>query len=320
MIAAPKDPSVDMIAQSPSGDGASYIKPPTMTSGGAVLQPPTSSTPMPAPTASQLSPSAKPADATPRQPATTQLAPAPAPAAAPGAPAPPSVGTPGATAPASSAANLATSAPGATAGGDGLASLFAQLQGEAGRQLMQPTAWDDSLASSIVSQQKRGVDENFQKAGDSLNAELAQRGLDFSSIAGSRNVDLATRHAQALGDVDTNIAHERANALAAGRSSAFGNASQVAGQLAGIGQQDYENNLQSILAQHGLDMQDDEAWQQAILSGLNYGQGSAGAQALSGAASINNATGSQYGEQAAGDNAGLSTLAQMAMQFYGGQQ
>jgi hypothetical protein len=440
-------PETQMIAQSGTGTGSAYVPPPTMTSGGAILQPPkasditpsipTSTTaPTTAPTGSTATSGTKAGEstvlsfnggqltgdssglskvgtggtvaqaqaATPTDPAAEQrridyivsryyggdtsvtdqykelvaqgkvsggsvnpgAATMPrtlAPTSGPNInliPAPPSAGAPGAIAAPGSAANLATStnaaAPGTAPAGTtpltgnegpyrvaptmsgGLQQLLEKLQGEAGRQLLQPTMWDDALASQVVDQQKRGINEDYAGAQEGLNAELASRGINWSSIAGGRHLDLATRKAQALGDVDTNIAHERANALAEGRRAAFANASGLAGSQFGMEQglqnaerdergylnqqqqQAYENSLQQILAQHSMTMQDDESWQNAIMQGLNYGQGTAGTSALGAASNINAATGSQYGDQAAASNAGLSQLLQLAMQFYGGGQ
>ena len=258
----------------------------------------------------------------------------------------PNAGAPGTTAGTTSAAGVSTRAlTGAEqpyrvdpTQSSALQALIAKLSGEATRQLDQPTIWDDALAGTIKDQQRRGIDENYTAEGDSLNAELADRGINWSSIAGNRLTGLATRKAQALSDVDTNIARERANALAAGRASAFGNASGLAGTQFGMEQtlqnaergerdttqatqqQAWQNAMQEALAQHGMTMDDQAAWQAAINSGLNYGTGTAGTSALNAASGINSETGQQYGEQAAASNAGMQQLAEYAMKFYGGGQ
>jgi hypothetical protein len=266
-------PETQMIAQSGTGTGSAYVPPPTMTSGGAILQPPkasditpsipTSTTaPTTAPTGSTATSGTKAGEstvlsfnggqltgdssglskvgtggtvaqaqaATPTDPAAEQrridyivsryyggdtsvtdqykelvaqgkvsggsvnpgAATMPrtlAPTSGPNInliPAPPSAGAPGAIAAPGSAANLATStnaaAPGTAPAGTtpltgnegpyrvaptmsgGLQQLLEKLQGEAGRQLLQPTMWDDALASQVVDQQKRGINEDYAGA------------------------------------------------------------------------------------------------------------------------------------------------------------
>jgi hypothetical protein len=188
----------------------------------------------------------------------------------------------------------------------GLSSLLERAQAAVGRSLDQPTVWDDSLAGQIVDQEKRGINENYRAQGDSLDAELAGRGLNWSNIAGNRVTDLKTRQAQELSGVDTSIARERANALAAGRAGALSSAQSLIGTqgniesgiqnaargernyMTGLQTQAHDQNLQDTLASHSMTMDNDAAWRAAL--GLN--------------SSINNAAGAQYGANAAADNAG----------------
>lgn len=117
----------------------------------------------------------------------------------------------------------------AIAPGSGSTALSGRLESEAMRQLDQPTVYDDDLYKNATAMMKRGISENYAGAQESLNAELADRGINYSTIAGGRNVDLATRKAQALSDVDVNTLRERAQAMASGRSAAFNNARGISG-------------------------------------------------------------------------------------------
>jgi hypothetical protein len=118
------------------------------------------------------------------------------------------------------------------------AGMLSRLQSEAYRQLDQPTVWDDELAGGIKAAGARGINANFDEADTALDGELAERGINYSTIAGGRIMDLKRSRAAALGDLDTSIMRERANALAAGRSAAFGNASRVYGDTDASGRND----------------------------------------------------------------------------------
>ena len=319
---------------------------------------------LPAPTAQQVAPPATAADV-------NGSAQAPATAAT----MPPATATPGSTATPASAANVAataaaaptpaqqtgTAAPSVTTGtgastvtrtpltgqeapytvqpgvSSALQSLLERAQAAVTQQLDQPTVWDDELAGRVKDAARRGIDENFTQQGDALDAELAGRGLNWSSIAGSRLTDLGTRKAQALSDLDTSIAQQRANSIAAGRSAALGNLQSLLGLQNGIERgvqadarterdytdatrtQAHDQALNEYLIQHGLTMQDAQAWQDAINTGLQYGTGSAGTAALGQAAATNNAAGAQYGAQASDASSAVGQLAQLLMQFYGGK-
>jgi hypothetical protein len=108
-------------------------------------------------------------------------------------------------------------------------SLLSRLQEEATRQLDQPTVYDDALFGQIKDASARGINQNYDTAQTHLDAELAGRGINYSSIAGGRILDLNSQRANALSDLDTNLLRERANALASGRTAAANTARGVYG-------------------------------------------------------------------------------------------
>lgn len=216
--------------------------------------------------------------------------------------------------------------------------LMSRLQGEATRQLDQPTVYDDDLYKKAKEATSRGINENFDAAGEGLNEELASRGINYSTIAGGRHVDLATRRAQTLSDVDTDILEKRAMALAQGRQSAFGNAGGLAdrridlergNRLEQRGERGYVDNLRGTARDQAIQQQQlgessrrtsDQDWQEILDRAIGYGQGGNAGAMLTGASGTYGGAANRAGGRA--DNAGddLAGLAQLATQFYGGRR
>ena len=207
--------------------------------------------------------------------------------------------------------------------------VLSKLATEAGRQLDQPTVWDDPLAKQIKDAQTAGINANYDVAGRHLDASLADRGINYSTIAGGDIMDLEKQRAGALSSVDADIAQQRANALAAGRSAAFGNASSFVGTRQGvdqttranqIGERSYADELrnkaqsdalQQTLLGEQFGSANDQSFQQLLASIYGAGAGSQG-----GAAGIyGGQAGQAYGSQAA-DQEGLAQLAQLAAQYF----
>lgn len=206
-----------------------------------------------------------------------------------------------------------------TGPGQATTDVLSKLATEAGRQLDQPTVWDDPLAQQIKAQRSAGVDENYRKAGASLDASLADRGINYSTIAGGDIMDLNKAHAADLGAIDTDIAQQRANALAAGRQSAFQNASGFVGTNEGVNQTTRANQVgergyaDTLRRQAQTDAAaGDQNFQSLLDRVYGMGTGSQGA-----AAGIYGGQGAVNYESAGQDQAGLADLAQLAAQYFG---
>lgn len=201
----------------------------------------------------------------------------------------------------------------------GTTDVLSKLATEAGRQLDQPTVWDDPLAQAIKAQRAAGVNQNYDVAARHLDASLADRGINYSTIAGGDIMDLEKARAAELGGIDTDIAQQRANALAAGRQAAFGNATSYVGSQTGVDQTTRANMAgergytDALRAEAQSQAQQGDANFQSLLDRI-YGYG---AGAMGGAAGIYGGQAGMYGESQAADQQGLAQLAQLAAQFLG---
>jgi hypothetical protein len=314
-LAAPQYPS--------SATPKTALQPPT---GGSRLAPPTAGT---APTG--LSPYSAPL-VNMRMSAPTSVNPVPTfTPPVPAAPTAPQPAKPGLTPPGTNAVS-GDEVPYHVAAGpsDATSSMLAKLAAEAGRQLDQPTAWDDALAGQVKDSAARGINANYDLSQERLNSELADRGINYSTIAGGRVLDLNSRRANELSDLDTGIARERANALAAGRSAAFGNASSVFGAQQGVdqttrnnqvGERDYTDTLrnkaqsdalQSTLLGEQQGRTNDQDFQSLLDRVYGYG-----ANGQAGAAGIYGGQAGAYSADQAADQGGLAQLAALAARFLG---
>jgi hypothetical protein len=219
---------------------------------------------------------------------------------------------------------------------DQLQQLSSRMQQEAVRQLDAPTMYDDELAGRVKDSARAGIDRNFKDSQDSLEAELQERGINFSSIAGGRFNDLATEKARALSDVDTSIMRERAQTLAEGRRSAFDTARGVAGfqdsrearsRDEARGERGYTDSLRRQARQDSIEelgigdsmnRQNEQDYMRHVMEGLGYGS-SAGGAYLDRASDAFGDLGRDYSNEAAMDEEGLGNLAELAMQFFGGR-
>lgn len=208
--------------------------------------------------------------------------------------------------------------------------LLSRLASEAGRQLDQPTVFDDPLAKQIKDSQVAGVNANYDEAGKHLDARLADRGINYSTIAGGDIMDLEKQRAGALSSIDADIAEKRATSLAAGRSAAFNNARGVFGDSSQtdqttrnnqVGERDYTDQLRNKAQSDALattqlgetyGRQNDQDFQSILDRVYQQGNGSQG-----GAANIYGGQAGVYGSSAAEDQGGLADLAQLAARYFG---
>jgi hypothetical protein len=212
-----------------------------------------------------------------------------------------------------------------------LSTLVSRLDREALRQLDQPTVYDDELFARAKETSARGIRDNYAGARENLDAELASRGINFSSIAGGRHRDLASEEANELSDLDTNLLRERAGILAQGRSAAFGNATRMAGFREGMergtrdelrGERGYVDNLRREARSDAIqeDQMAETEYQRMLDAALGYGQAPGVSSALQGAGALYGQGASLYGDRASETNDGLAGLAELAMRFFGGSQ
>jgi hypothetical protein len=203
-------------------------------------------------------------------------------------------------------------------------SMLARLATEAGRQLDQPTVWDDPLAKQIKEAQVAGINSNYDVAGHHLDASLADRGINYSTIAGGDIMDLEKQRAGELSGVDASIAQQRASALAAGRSSAFGNANSVLGSQNAVDQQTRDNQIgergytDTLRNKAQSDAQAaDDRFQQILNQAYGYGTSGAGNSALGQAAGIYGNQAGAFTDSQQQDQGGLAQLAELAARFLG---
>lgn len=190
--------------------------------------------------------------------------------------------------------------------GAGFTALLDRLRGEAGRQLDEPTEYDDSLFKSA-----------FKQGTNLIDAELAGRGMARSSEADSRFQDLTT-----------NLLRERAQALGSGRRAAFGNASGLVGLENAMtrgwrdearGERNYLDDLRTqargqsieeLLLGESLGRANRNEFQSILDRAL--GQGLPGLGYAGGAAGPYSSAAGQYGDLNQQQNAGLAELLELA--------
>lgn len=212
---------------------------------------------------------------------------------------------------------------------------MSRLQSEATRQLDNPTVYDDDLYKKAKEATSRGINENFDAAQEKLNSELASRGINYSTIAGGRHVDLATRRAQELSGVDTDILEKRAMALAQGRASAFGNAGGLAdrridlergNRLEQRGERRYVDDLRGTARDQAIQQAQlgeqsgrasDQDFQSILDRAIGYGQGGNAGALLSGASGTYGGAANRAGGRASETDDDLAGLAELAMMQWG---
>lgn len=259
------------------------------------------------PTSQQLAaarpptPTLQPAPAAPPKPMIAPTPPPSAPAAPPPAPPPPIAPPP--TAAGATTANLqGNEAPfRVTPGQSATQGLQDSAVGAAQRALDNPSPYDDQLFKQEVA-----------RGSEALNADLSNRGLDYSSIAGDL---FSSRVLQPL-------LSERARSLADARTQALQGAGSVINQRTGLesGQRDelrtergYTDQLREQARSNAVQQYQlkEGSFQDTLRQALASGDPSKALYALNQAAGA-------YGDQAAGGNDQLAQLAQMfAQQFYG---
>lgn len=95
------------------------------------------------------------------------------------------------------------------------------MRAETLRRLQNPSPYDDALWQAQVDKAKASSDETWRKAGDNLTADLAQRGINWSSVAGDKFSDFNTAKGRSWDDTLTGFLKDRANGIAAARDQAF---------------------------------------------------------------------------------------------------
>lgn len=186
--------------------------------------------------------------------------------------------------------------------------LQERAQAEAMRALENPSAFDDDLFKAEVS-----------RARESFDADIANRGLDYSTIA-----------PQLFGERVLNpLLSERARTISADRARALQGAQGVIGQRAGLegmgreelrGERSYTDSLREQARRNAIEEYQlgEGQFQQTLQQALASGDPSRALAALQSAAYGMGSPAAAYGDQAEQSGAGLQDLAQLFIeQFYG---
>jgi hypothetical protein len=181
------------------------------------------------------------------------------------------------------------------------------MRSETLRRLQNPSPYDDALWQKEVDRAKASSEEQWKGRRDALDADLAARGINWSSVAGDKLSDFNTARGRSWDDVLTGFLSDRAKGIGSARDQAF-NAGST------------ERNYYDKLRQDAIGNQFDvtrlaEALRQGregtALDWTRLGLGALG-QSADNSADI----GSGLAQSAAGTNTG-DYLAQWIAQFYG---
>lgn len=134
----------------------------------------------------------------------------------------------------------------------GMEQVFPELQAEVLRQLRQPSPYDDELFRGALEQGQRLLDEYYRAQEENLKAEMAGRGLDYSSLYGGRLADIATERGRAFQDLMRPLLRERAMSLGSAREAAARNALSLLG--AGMQEAGLRTQQTQLGAGTGLDL------------------------------------------------------------------
>ncbi len=204
-----------------------------------------------------------------------------------------------------------TPSPGIGAPGDftNLDPVQAAMRDETLRRLQNPSPYDDALWQKEVDKAKASSDETWKRNRDSLDSDLAARGINWSSIAGDKLSDFNTARSRSWDDTLTGFLSDRAKGIGAARDQAF---------TAGNTERSYYDNLRQQAIGNQFDVTRlAEALRQGregtALDWTRLGLGALG-QSADNSADI----GSGLAQSAAGTNTG-DYLAQWIAQFYGKQ-
>ena len=205
-----------------------------------------------------------------------------------------------------------TPAPGVGAPGDltNLDPVQQAMRDETLRRLQNPSPYDDALWQKEVDRAKLLSDEQWKRNRDSLDADLAARGINFSSIAGDKLSDFNTARSRSWDDILTGFLSDRAKGIGSARDQAFnaGNTERTYyddQRQRGIDNQFDVTKLQEALrqGQEGTALD----WTQLGLNAL--GQGTSGAADLGAGAAAS-----------AGNTDTTDYLTQWLAQFYGNKK
>ena len=211
----------------------------------------------------------------------------------------------------------------------GLTGLTQAIQSAAQKQLDHPGMLDTDLFNQASDLARQRLDEQYGTAENALKANLAKRGLDYSSVAAGNLSDLATEKGRAFQQMLLPLLQDAANQGASSRQAAMNNALGAAGfqnavesgnrnelrtergYLDQLDSQAHDQALQEYLAGQGIDQANQGQFQQVLQQALGYGYqqpGTAGDQALV-------QLGQLYGAQNAQQNDQLGQLSNAALQF-----
>lgn len=204
--------------------------------------------------------------------------------------------------------------PGAIEPPQGAASgLEGSLEAEAQRQLQNPSVYDDQLFKDALQQAGASVNDWYGGAKEELDADLANRGIDFSTIAGTRQAGLLNDRTRQMRDITLPLLRERATSIGGARSAAFNNARGILGDIEdrgyrsrgeARGERGYRDDLRREGRRNAIEeyqigedqsRYEDDRIQRLIDRMLSVGYGGAGQGAAGAAGDIYQGAGRQYG-------------------------
>jgi hypothetical protein len=181
------------------------------------------------------------------------------------------------------------------------------MRNETLRRLQNPSPYDDALWQKEVDRAKASSEEQWKGRRDALDADLAARGINWSSVAGDKLSDFNTARGRSWDDVLTGFLSDRAKGIGSARDQAFN---------AGSTERNYYDKLRQDAIGNQFDVTRlQEALRQGregtALDWTRLGLGALG-QSTSGSADLGAGMAQSAGQTGTGDY-----IAQLLAQFYG---
>lgn len=115
-----------------------------------------------------------------------------------------------------------------------LQGIIDQMQGLIGETIENPDPFSGELFEGLVDEAERTLNRRFDRAANDLSAILAERGMDFSTIAGTEFAELVGDRERAFQDFLRPLLRERALTAAENRRAALSGAGNLAAFLAAL--------------------------------------------------------------------------------------
>lgn len=130
--------------------------------------------------------------------------------------------------------------------------VFDQLKQIVARQVANPSIYDDELMTSSIDLAKNRLGESYDASRSDLEADMARRGLSFSSTMGGKLSDMKVSKERSFQEMLNNILREKATANAADRTAAYNMAGGLSDRL--LGESESLFNRDTTAQNQGMDM------------------------------------------------------------------